>query len=71
MEMHSHYDPAPKIFKLHPSPLVQPEKYQSAYGNKLALLEHRMQTGYESINFVDLLERLPRMNKSDTKTSQT
>ncbi|KAJ7865481.1 hypothetical protein B0H14DRAFT_2573902 [Mycena olivaceomarginata] len=39
MEMHSHYDPALKIFKLRPSPLVQPEKYQSAYGNKLALLE--------------------------------
>jgi hypothetical protein len=28
--------------------LIQPEKYQSAYGNKLALLERRMQTGYES-----------------------
>jgi hypothetical protein len=24
------------------------EKYQSAYGNKLALLERRRQTGYES-----------------------
>ncbi|KAJ7686455.1 hypothetical protein B0H14DRAFT_2654283 [Mycena olivaceomarginata] len=47
--MHSHYDPALKIFKLRPSPLVQPEKYQSAYGNKLALLECRMQTGHESI----------------------
>jgi hypothetical protein len=48
MEMHSHHDPAPKSFKLHPSPLAQPEKYQSAYGNKLALSERRMQTGYES-----------------------
>jgi hypothetical protein len=47
--MHSHYDPVPKIFKLRPSPLLQPEKYQSAYGNKLALLEHHMQTGHESI----------------------
>jgi hypothetical protein len=39
-------------FKLRDSPIDISEKYQSAYGNKLALLEWRRQTGYESSNNV-------------------
>jgi hypothetical protein len=35
-------------FKLRPSLIDMSEKYQSAYGNKPALLERRRQTGYES-----------------------
>jgi hypothetical protein len=34
-------------FKLRDSPFGGSEKYQPAYGNKLALLEHRRQAGYE------------------------
>ncbi|KAJ7927238.1 hypothetical protein B0H13DRAFT_2312642 [Mycena leptocephala] len=34
--------------KLRPSPIGISEKYQSAYGNKPALLERRRQAGYES-----------------------
>ncbi|KAJ7835282.1 hypothetical protein B0H14DRAFT_2590418 [Mycena olivaceomarginata] len=38
-----------RIYKgLNPDSFTQPEKYQSAYGNKLALLERRRQAGYES-----------------------
>jgi hypothetical protein len=36
-------------FKLRYSPFGGSEKYQPAYGNKLALLEHRRQAGYEPI----------------------
>jgi hypothetical protein len=34
-------------FKLRDSPFGDSEKYQPAYGNKLALLERRRQAGYE------------------------
>jgi hypothetical protein len=63
MEMPSHYDPAPKIFKLRPSPLVQPKKYQSAYGNKLAFLEHHMQTGLVCGGCFDKVDALTRLQK--------
>ncbi|KAJ7882741.1 hypothetical protein B0H14DRAFT_2565135 [Mycena olivaceomarginata] len=43
-----------------PSSIDTSEKYQSAYGNKPALLERRRQTGYES-----RLNIQPRYRKSE------
>jgi hypothetical protein len=40
-------------FKLRDSPFGGSEKYQPAYGNKLALLERRRQAGYEPNSNMD------------------